>query len=170
MATSRFRSLHACAHKALGQPPQKTTTFPAESYSMLRVATCKYEQSTNYISLKNRPRSYVKSSTVQDAFWPIPCTPHQLHWVDLSDGDCYLMHRMQSDGWPYSRGEQRLLKSTIYTYLLSVHKCVHARVHIFSFSITSKRLPILPTASNMQNHPTGRLCYQYCSAWAATTQ
>jgi len=29
--------------------------------------------------------------------------PHQLGWP--GDGDCYLLHRMQSDGGPYPEGQ-----------------------------------------------------------------
>ena len=57
-----------------------------------------HEQSTNHISLKNRPRCYTKSPTEQVMFWPIPglirCT---------GVTGRYLMHRMQSGGWPYSQ-------------------------------------------------------------------
>ena len=57
-----------------------------------------HEQSTNHISLKNRPRCYTKSPTVQDAFRPIPglisCTGVTGRWG---------LHRMQSGGWLYSK-------------------------------------------------------------------
>ena len=36
------------------------------------IVICTNNQRTMYISLKNRPRCYGKSPTVQDAFWPIP--------------------------------------------------------------------------------------------------
>ena len=82
----------------------------------------------NHISLKkNRPRCYVKSPIAQDAFRPIPglinCAglvlgkitfySHEhstsIHRISSTsvvskDGDYYLMHKMQSDGWPYPEG------------------------------------------------------------------
>jgi len=30
---------------------------------------------------------------------------YQASSAALGDGDCYLMHRMQSDRWPYSKGQ-----------------------------------------------------------------
>ena len=60
------------------------------------------EQSMNYISLsKNRQayRCYAKTPTAQNGLWTIPglisCTVTG-RW------DCYLMHKMQSGGWPYA--------------------------------------------------------------------
>ena len=29
------------------------------------------------------------------------------------DADCYLMHRMQSTDWPYPKGQQKLLETTV---------------------------------------------------------
>ena len=53
----------------------------------------------NHISLKDRPRCYVKSPTAEDTIQPISglisCTGVTRKW------DCYLTHKLQSDGWPY---------------------------------------------------------------------
>ena len=62
-----------------------------------------HQQSTNHISLKNRPRCHTKSPTAQDAFWPIPGLIRCAGVTVLGDGDCYITHKMQSDGWPYSK-------------------------------------------------------------------
>ena len=70
-------------------------------FETIHACACMYEQSMNNISLK-RPRRYAKSPIVQDAFRPIPVQASEAALWWLGDGDCYFMHRMQSDGWPYS--------------------------------------------------------------------
>ena len=61
-----------------------------------------HEQSTNHIRLKNMPRYFAKSPTAQDTFWPIPGL---IVYAGVTRRwDCYLMHRMQSDGWLFSKG------------------------------------------------------------------
>ena len=47
---------------------------------------------------KGRPRCYTKSPTVQDMFSQYQASSATLGWP--GDGDCYLMYKMQSCGWP----------------------------------------------------------------------
>ena len=49
---------------------------------------------------KKQTRCYVKSSTAWDMFRPIPGQPHPAALGWLGNGDCYLMHKMESGGWP----------------------------------------------------------------------
>ena len=45
-----------------------------------------YEQSLNYISVKNRPRHFAKLPNMEDTFRQVNTRPHQLHWGDREIG------------------------------------------------------------------------------------
>ena len=74
-----------------------------------------YEQSINHFPLqKGRPRCYsgcVLPKTMQ-ASSAVPA------W--LGDKECYLMQKMQSDLWPYSRGRENHLQGSV-----SLYSCPH---------------------------------------------
>ena len=67
----------------------------------------------NHISLekKGRPRCFAKSSTVQDMFQASSAALRL-----LGNGDCYLMHEMQSGSWlyPYDRHVSTKKKHVLY--------------------------------------------------------
>ena len=78
-----------------------------------------YEQSTNHISLKNWPESYLNSSAAQDAFQPIPgfinCAGVTGRWGLLCQHWCQVMaHR------PCSNSRRTTLLSTVSEQLVHV--------------------------------------------------
>ena len=88
-----FCQIHDCAHLHLPafvvlNVFEKFFVYSTNAHTAIFLSHTVYEQSTNYISLTGL---YVIHSHA----------PTTLGW--LGD-DCYLMHRLQSHGWPYSKG------------------------------------------------------------------
>ena len=76
---------------------------------------------------------------------------HQLCWGDWEMGtaiSCYLMHRMQSGGWPYSRCSSKSFSLCAAVFCLQViaiiivicywftNACVHACMRLHSLTVT----------------------------------
>ena len=74
-----------------------------------------HEQSMNHISLntKGRPRCYVKSPTVQDAFWPIPDV---ISYAGVTGSWGLLSHAQNVVSWPYPYSRVASGRNSGYKY------------------------------------------------------
>ena len=97
-------------------------------------ATYIYMNNQPHLS-KERPRSYTKSPTAQDAFQPILASSAVLGW--LGNGVCYLISKMQSltGGWPYLKGQwkhclfmQMSCSDPNRHVIWGAHTCKHTKV------------------------------------------
>ena len=67
-------------------------------------------------------------------FWQY--RPHQLRWGDREMGTaCYLMHRMQSSGWPYSKVSRHSSKAYLFVQLFFMQLFLIQRSYILTISI-----------------------------------
>ena len=74
----------------------------------------------------------------------VPARPHQLYQGGR-DRDCYLMHKMQSSGWLYPKGQQKLfegifsscscLSCSCLSYMTEVIYMWQSRVEIEGYSV-----------------------------------
>ena len=96
------------------------------SFTQTHIHTCTqnmYEQSTNHTSIQNRPRRYMQSHPLcRTCFSQYQASSAVLGW--LGDGDCHLMHKIQSGGWSYSKAplKQRMHAQTVKCWEKIQHK------------------------------------------------
>ena len=84
-----FCQIHDCAHLHLPAfVVLNVFVYSTNTHIAIFLSHTVYEPSMNYISL-----------TGLDVIHS-----HPLHWGGCMGDDCYLMHRMQLHGWPYSKG------------------------------------------------------------------
>ena len=98
--------------KVLVAKQQTTTTM--YSLALYRSNLGMYEQSVNCITLKKRPRCLCKVTHPGNALASTRqyyASSAELGWS--RGGDCYLMHKMQSDYWLYSKFDRSSHESTV---------------------------------------------------------
>ena len=78
-----------------------------ESSDLLVLHVLLHEQSTNHIALKNSRDVMQSHPLCRMHFSQYQASSAALGW--LGDRDYCLVHRMRSGGWPYSKGQQKLL-------------------------------------------------------------
>ena len=94
--------------------------FVCVGYVHVHVCVWVHEQSVNHISLKTVGLYVTQShSLCWTCFGQCQALSAALEWQE--DGDGYLMHRMQSSGWPCPYPRQKLLKFSSFCAAVHAH-------------------------------------------------